>query len=427
MDTQSGMFFEPKSDFYYDPTTKLYFGIQQKAYFKYNPRESPPFEKVHESQLGDSDTRDLATNTTSKTEDSSTKKGERKRSGSTSPIPPHLNASQKQDMANIAMWSKMQQDAKAPDDEDNQKVSLPMPSTIVVRGEVNTHSTNDHDAKASDTSLLVKHQHSSDDTKMPEPDMTSTVVSNSSSKELIICEPCRRKFKSLEALRSHEERSQMHKDRMKELSSHSIGSSSTLNATEKRAAVPGGTSHEHQDSRTGDDPSILSSTSNKSSNSGRVAATSIYQDRAEMRRAMHQRSDSKTIILPGSTDGVEAEVVSEKILHSDDKTNVGYQLYHKMLDKSASSMAITRTTSTGASVMLSKSYEATTTTASNTDVAESDDVGSGDKSADDDKERDRRIKRKAYMDASTSANHKRLRKDWDDMQVFIDHVTKEDK
>ena len=461
------MFFEPQSDFYYDPGTKLYYGIQQKAYFKYNPRESPPFEKVVQhpfaedtgktddaSQDKGTDTRredTTASNKTAKHGDSVTEDGSRiSASSSVRPAPPHLNATQKQDRKNIAMWGKMQHDARIGDGQGEQQ--LPLPATIVVK------------AKADDDETNVSHDKSiGDSVGKGKQNVNDAVDYNNGDKvEIIACYLCRRKFKSFSALEAHKQRSKMHQENLKRgLSSTPDVSSMQLTSGGSTSNSSSGTaikksqdsnpvdatsiaftfsSHSSEGSKTGNQKHSQQSQSSSGSTGGTGKSSQVYQDRAKKRRAMHQRSSGQSssgqspsrAVHPRQSEGVDesANEEAEKVPHSEDKQNVGYKLFHKMLDKSASSTATSRTTCTGASTARSSQH----------DLKAADGDGSGDATAKEDSaatsndqisignaEVDEKARgRKEYLAASSAASHKRLRADWDDMQTYIDNVKMED-
>ncbi|CAJ1925980.1 unnamed protein product [Cylindrotheca closterium] len=178
-DNRSAMFYEALSDFFYDPKSKLYYSNKKESYFRFDEKEDPPFVKVEKSGGGPLEASEVTVEpivsaiAKPKPMIAINLKTIKKIKGSKSSIArykhqaPLVSKEEQQRIANIEKWREKQVEIKAEaqleeGDESRQKIRW---------------------------------------TKKGQP----------------ICMLCKRKFQSVEKLRSHERDSEMHKQNVVKL------------------------------------------------------------------------------------------------------------------------------------------------------------------------------------------------------------------
>eukprot|EP00934_Nitzschia_sp_Nitz4_P007548 Nitzschia sp. Nitz4//scaffold203_size38902//27012//28606//NITZ4_007664-RA/size38902-augustus-gene-0.49-mRNA-1//-1//CDS//3329541436//7538//frame0 len=242
----SGTFYEEQSDFYYDPKTKLYYGVQKQAYYRYeeNDKGEPPFVETQKAQASEGTPAlpvELAVTQPSGISGTSmdtqkpmiainlkTKKMKKPKhtSGTPSATPPPPTKAQKEQAANIDKWNEKQAELK------NDSIDATAPSVVrrTVKGDP-------------------------------------------------VCLVCRRKFASVEKLRLHEEKSELHRS--------NLAKQQQETNDKKRAEPP------------------------------------EYHDRAEKRRQLHAPS---TIRVPTEEEPVSVEPEREAL----DESHIGNRMLQKM-------------------------------------------------------------------------------------------------
>lgn len=233
----SGMFYEELSDFFYDPKSKLYYGVKKAAYFRFDDTQDPPFVETQKADTSQGTPAapveqaitlpsggQLATNDATQkpliTINLKTKKIKKPKAltnkaigeAHPSPAAPLPTKAQAEQAAYIEKWQEKQAELKAIDSDTNG-----IGSSVVRR------------------------------TVKGEP----------------VCIACKRKFPSIEKLRLHEAKSELHRLNMEKLAA---ADHATATAKKEETLQPG------------------------------------YHDRAEKRRKLHA--------LGGSAEAVVANMVS---------------------------------------------------------------------------------------------------------------------
>ena len=299
----SGMFYEEMSDFFYDPRTKLYYGVKKAAYFRYDENEDPPFV---ESQRVDPTlgtpldpvappvTLPAVLSTAPldikpkiaihlKTKKIKKSKGsvntlESSADSTLIPIPTKVH---KEQVANIEKWQEKQAELKAfqaPSPQPPPPLPSPSSSSLGMTAAV---------TGADEIKTTVK----------GEP----------------ICVVCKRKFPTIEKLRLHETKSDLHKANLAKLAQLSVA-----------MVVEGGQ---------GEVLVAAAATSSSVSTSD----THSYHDRAEKRRRLHgpETGSSGASVLSGISSSAARHETPEGGIA---ETNVGNVLLQKMGWQAGSSL-----------------------------------------------------------------------------------------
>lgn len=184
----SGMFYEEQSDFFYDPKAKVYYGVKKGAYFRYDDSRDPPFVETQRADPTQGTplapveppvtlpSADISLNLNEKTRIAiklKTKKVKKPKdilntqSSEIFPMPAPVSKVQKEQVANIEKWKEKQAELKA------------------------LHSVSSGVSAATAAEEIKK-------TVSGEP----------------ICVLCRRKFPTIDKLRLHEDKSELHKSNL---------------------------------------------------------------------------------------------------------------------------------------------------------------------------------------------------------------------
>jgi len=256
------MFYEETSDFFFDPKAKLYYGNKKKAYFRYDDSCDPPFvetqgadpshgtpmEPVAPSLLLPPTTLGSTTDKPKIVINLKTKKMKTSEATTAGSSPIALTKVQKSQVANIEKWQVKQTELKT----------------------------------GSNVPLV--------------PALASSVEIQRTTKGEPICVVCQRKFPSIEKLRLHEAKSELHK----------------TNLEKQQAQLQQGTQE-----GMGANGELQQTTS----------TTETYNDRAEKRRNLHGSyvEAAKMEVLPLAED-----IVDTLKLDNLGETNVGNKLLQKM-------------------------------------------------------------------------------------------------
>lgn len=263
----SGMFYEEKSEFFYDPKTKLYYGAKKAAYFSYDESRDPPFVETQRADPSQgTPTEAVAPPVT---------------------LPP-LNATSGQDQAEKPKIAIKLKTKKVKKPKANVKTeaseAMHIPASKIHKEQVaNIEKWKEKQAELKTLPAIPA--------TLPMP--VSAAVAMEEIKRTVkgepICVVCKRKFATVEKLRLHESKSDLHKANVAKAPQH---------AGEKRKQEA-------------------------------VALTDQqdYNDRAEKRRQLH--AFDVTDITPVEV-GIPAHTITPSAPEGLGEQNIGNKLLQKM-------------------------------------------------------------------------------------------------
>ena len=288
------MFYDAKSDFFYHCNSKLYYSNKKQAYFRLvEGMESPAFEKV--AGASDLQTSDRGTVNLKPADDGNksikihirSKSLSKSRAHSESQAkvmadkPLELDKKRREQLMNAEKWNQLSLKTSLLHSQVAASTSV-LPKPLVTAG--GSERTKSTIAATRDTSGELRHVSKDQEVKAQH----ITVATTSTGQP--ICLVCKRKFSTLEQLRRHEERSELHK-------------SNLVKSEARTIAQP-------------------------------VVEIPKYEDRAKRRRLIHgdvPMSFSRThLVTPGNT-VTGTESIDPEVVLGDQ--NIGHQLLQKIMSK----------------------------------------------------------------------------------------------
>lgn len=289
----SGMFYEGTSDFFYDPKTKLYYGVKKAAYYRYDESQDPPFVEsqranptlgtpvdpleppvtlpsVSSAALLDNKPKIAIHLKTKKIKKHKSSVNTMESESNLIPVPTKVH---KEQVANIEKWQEKQAELKA-----HPIPPLPPPPPPPSMGVT---------------------------AAMAAEEIKTTVKGEP------ICVICKRKFPTIEKLRLHETKSDLHKANLAKMTQLSVAIVESGQSDTAAAAA-------------GDSSSVS------------AVETQNYHDRAEKRRRLHgpEAASSGSSVVSGKSLSVAKHETPEGIAES----NVGNVLLQKMGWQSGSAL-----------------------------------------------------------------------------------------